>query len=54
MYKRTRATKTEEGNLRQDEYLINGLQNWDVQNRKQGRRYTKSPGDRGTRSGRSI
>ena len=20
------------GNLRQDEYLINGLQNWDVQN----------------------
>ena len=36
MYKRTRATKTEEGNLRQDEYLINGLQNWDVQNRSKG------------------
>ena len=36
VYKRTRATKTEEGNLRQDEYLINGLQNWDVQNRSKG------------------
>ena len=36
VYKRTRATKTEEGNLRQDEYLIHGLQNWDVQNRSKG------------------
>ena len=36
VYKRTRATKTEEGNLRQDEYLINGLRSWDVQNRSKG------------------
>ena len=36
VYKRTRMTKTEEGNLAQDEYLVNGLRHWDVMHAAKG------------------
>ena len=36
VYKRTRITKTEEGNLAQDEYLVNGLRHWDVMHAAKG------------------